>query len=66
MAWCEEKGFEGPPAMGPKYYGWLGISGVNWQKYHCGDDYSSVSANLACASSIQTFPPDQQGCGGSW
>lgn len=66
VALCEEEGFGGPPARGPTYYGWLGISARNWAAYGCGTDYYSVDANIACASSIQPYPPDQDGCGGSW
>ena len=66
VAWCEERGFEGAPATGPSYYGWLGISGSNWSST-CPDlDRYSVSGNIACASRIQSTPPDQGGCGGGW
>ena len=66
MALCEEAGFEGPPATGPTYYGWLGIRGDNWSAYGCGTDYYSVAANIACASKIQAYPPDQHGCGSGY
>lgn len=74
MAVCETAaynglvGFSAPPATGPSYYGWLGISAANWTAYGCvrdGLSYYSVADNIACAERIQATPPDQNGCG-SW
>lgn len=64
MAICEEGGW-GRNGFGSSYIGDLGIARVNWYAYGGGSDLSPA-AQIAVASRIQPYPPDQNGCGGGW
>ena len=64
VAVCEEGGWIG--YAGPAYPDSLGISAQNWASV-CPDlSWSSIDDNIECAERIQSDPPDQDGCNGSW
>lgn len=59
MAVCEEGGW-GHYGF-PNYPDSLGIDAANWYAYGGGSDLSPA-AQIAVASRIQPYPPDQHGC----
>jgi hypothetical protein len=69
VAMCEEGG--NWHADGPTYAGGLGISRANWAAFGGLRDFgneasASEDAQILVAMRIQTNPPDQSGCTGSW
>ena len=63
VAVCEEGGWVG--ASGSAYPDSLGINATNWWG-NGGTDDTSPDAQIVVAERIQTDPPDQGGCNGSW
>ena len=63
VAICESGGWG--RGTGGNYVGDLGITVANWYAYGGGSD-TSPSAQIAVASRIQSYPPDQSGCGSGW
>lgn len=66
---CEEGGDW--HVVGPVYSGGLGISDANWVAFggqrDFGDEWSATpDQQIAVAMRIQSEPPDQHGCDGSW
>jgi hypothetical protein len=63
VAICESSGWG--HGTGGNYVGDLGISRQSWAAYGGGSD-TSPAAQITVASRIQSYPPDQGGCGGGW
>ena len=63
VAVCESGGWG--RGTGGNYVGDLGITQANWTAYGGGSD-TSPAAQIAVASRIQSYPPDQNGCSGGW
>jgi hypothetical protein len=64
VAVCESGGWG--MGTGGNYVGDMGITQANWQNYGGGSD-TSPAAQIAVASRIQSYPPDQNGCQpGGW
>lgn len=63
VAICEEGGWIG--WSGPSYPDSLGINATNWWAYGGTSDVSE-DAQIMVAERIQSDPPDQDGCDGSW
>jgi hypothetical protein len=63
VAVCESGGWG--RGTGGRYVGDLGILVTNWASYGGGSD-TSPAAQIAVASRIQSYPPDQNGCTGGW
>lgn len=62
---CENGAPGWNPPQGSMYPDSLGINATNWYGNGGGSDLSPA-AQIAVAEKIQTNPPDQGGCTGSW